>query len=54
MAKNRWGGDDMDDWPITVTADRGVGPEVGQSYDEYIFGLQYEKGNRIKSTTKTT
>ncbi|MBR6228778.1 MAG: hypothetical protein IKQ97_03495 [Eubacterium sp.] len=48
-SKNRWGGDEMDDWPLTITCDPDfpiIGPEVGESREEQISGLQYDKGNR--------
>ena len=49
---SRWGGDDMDDWPISISCDPDFpifGPEVGEEHEEVIQGLQYEKGNRMTS-----
>ena len=47
---SRWGGDEMDDWPLTITCDPDfpiIGPDQpGDTREESIGGLQYEKGNR--------
>ena len=51
-AKKPWGGDEMDDWPLTISCDPNypiIGPEVGEIHEESITGLQ--KGNKIKSFT---
>ena len=51
MAKD-WCGDAMDDWPLQISCDPDypiIGPEVDETREESISGLQYEKGNRIKS-----
>ena len=49
---SRWGGDEMDDWPLSISCDPDypiIGPEVGETREESITALQYEKGNRVKS-----
>ena len=49
---SRWGGDDMDDWPLQISCDPDfpiIGPEVGEDREESIMGLQYDKGNRMTS-----
>ena len=49
---SRWGGDDMDDWPLTITCDPDFpifGPNVRETSEEVINGLQYDKGNRTIS-----
>ena len=49
---SRWGGDDMDDWPLTITCDPDFplfGPNPGETCEELISGLQYDKGNRTVS-----
>ncbi len=47
---SRWGGDEMDDWPLTITCDPDFpifGPDQpGDTREEMVSGLQYEKGNR--------
>ena len=51
-ASNRWGGDDMDDWPLSITCDPEfpiIGPNVGETREEQVGSLQYDKGNRMLS-----
>ena len=50
--KNRWGGDEMDDWPLSITCSPDfpiIGPNVGEVREESVGQLQYDKGNRTVS-----
>ena len=44
--------DAMDDWPLQISCDPDwpiIGPEVGETREESIQGLQSDKGNRMTS-----